>query len=91
MQARTAGGSRPAVLNKQASATLIFGSNPFFGLIVLTTFVLLSTYKLFKALKPNSLSEKQTGVAGNDMQVKECTQLLAEGVLAASGVQLAAI
>lgn len=90
-QARTVDGSCPVPLKQQASATLIFGSNPVFGLIVPTILVLLSTYRLFKVLKPDSPSEKQTGEAGNEMQVKECTQRLVEGALAASGVQLAAI
>ena len=36
-------------------------------------------------------SEKQTREAGNKMQVKECAQRLVEGVLVASGVQLAVI
>ncbi len=71
---------------------LIFGPNPIFTLIVSALSVLLSTYWLFKLLKAvESASEKQTREAGNKMNVKECAQRLAEGVLAASGVQLAVI
>ena len=77
---------------RQASATLIFGSNPVFGLIAPTLLVLLSIYRLFRLLKPtDGPSEEQAEEEGNEMQVKECTQRLAEDVLAASGVQLAAI
>lgn len=76
-------------LAHQATATLILGSNPVFELIVPTILVLLSTYKLLKPT--DSSGEKQTGEAGNEMRVKESTQRLSEGVLAASGVQLAAI
>lgn len=69
---------------------MIFGSNPLFALIAPAIVVLLSTYWLFKLLKAaDSSSEKQTREAGNKMHVKECAQRLVEGVLAASGVQLA--
>lgn len=78
--------------NRQASATLIFGSNPVFGLIAPTIFTLLSIYRLFGLLKPTDCpSQEQAEEEGNEMQMKECTQRLTEGVLAASGVQLAAI
>jgi hypothetical protein len=49
-------------------------------------------YRLFRFLKPtDSSSDEQAEEEGNEMQMKECTQRLSEGVLAASGVQLAAI
>ena len=90
---RTAGCPRVAVSSCwQASATLIFGSNPVFGLIVPAIFVLLSTFWLFTLLKrADSASEERAEEEGNEMQMKECAQRLTEGVLAASGVQLAAI
>ena len=73
-------------------ATLIFGSNPVFELIILTILVLLSAHGLFRALKPASSSTKKaTRKVGNEMQMKECAQCLVEGVLAASGVRLAAL
>ncbi len=74
----------------EASATLIFGSNPHFAVIVSALSVLLSAYWLFTLLQAAESSiEKPTREAGNKMIVKECAQRLAEGVLTASGVQLA--
>jgi hypothetical protein len=71
---------------------LIFGSNPVIGLILPAILVLLSIYGLFRLLKPtDKLREERTGKEGNEMQKRECTQRLTEGVLAASGAQLAAI
>lgn len=72
--------------------TLIFGSNPVFGLIAPTILVLLSIYRLCGLLRPTDKPrEEQTEEEGMAMQMKECTQRLAEGVMAASGAQLAVI
>jgi hypothetical protein len=89
---RAATRNRQAVQSDaEASATLIFGPNPFFAKIVLALFVVLSIDRLSELLKAaESSSEKRTRDAGDD-HVRECAQRLAEGALAASGVQLAVI
>jgi hypothetical protein len=77
---------------REASATLIIGPNPLFAVIVPALSVLLSTFWLSRLLKSaGSSSEKETRRGGNEMPGKECAQRLIEGVLTASGVQLAVI
>jgi hypothetical protein len=89
---RAATRNRQAVQSDaEASATLIFGPNPFFAQIVLALFVVLSIDRLSKLLKAaESSSEKRIRDARND-HVRECAQRRAEGAPAASGVQLAVI